>query len=263
MAEHPAPRASLDGPAPASPVTDYRNSLRRSRESRDRRDRPAEFRLAGRDWTLLDDVFPPVYSPSTGTFLDLLTRLGPRGFPRGGTVLEVGCGAGVIAVSAALAGCVHVVATDVNPHAVRNTALNAARHGVAARLRCRESDMFAALAPDETFDLVFWHANFVLAPEDPEDLPPLSLHDLAYVDPGYRAHRAFLREAPDRVRPGGAALLGFGSRGDAEALRRLADAACVTLTAVAAREVRERDDVVEYRLLRLDRGGPAAGGAAG
>ncbi|MGK5639397.1 methyltransferase domain-containing protein [Streptomyces sp. URMC 126] len=257
MTERPAPDTSpaLDvSAAPASPVTDYRGSLRRSRESRGRRDRPAEFPLAGRDWTLLDEVFPPVYSPSTETFLGLLD------FPRGSTLLEIGCGAGVIAVSAALAGCAYVVATDVNPHAVRNTALNAARHGVAGRVRCRESDMFAGLAPDETFDLVFWHSNFVLAPER---LTRLSLHDMAYVDPGYRAHRAFLREAPDRVRPGGDALLGFGSRGDAASLRRLADEAGVVLTTVAARAVRERDGVVEYRLLRLSRGAPAAGGTTG
>ncbi|MBZ4319479.1 methyltransferase domain-containing protein [Streptomyces huiliensis] len=262
MAERPAPRPAPGAPPVASsatpPVTgrgDYHASLARSRESRERRDRPAEFPLAGRDWALLDEVFPPVYSPSTGVLLDLLD------FPRGGSVLEIGCGAGVIAVSAALAGCAHVVATDVNPHAVHNTALNAARHGVADRVRCRESDMFAVLAPDETFDLVFWHSNFVLAPE--ALAPRLSLHDRAYVDPGYRAHRAFLREAPDRVRPGGSALLGFSGRGDTESLRRLAGEAGVALTTVAAREVRERDDVVEYRLLRLSRVGPAAGGTAG
>ncbi|MDT3399799.1 LLM class flavin-dependent oxidoreductase [Streptomyces sp. B1866] len=238
----------------ASVARDYQRSLQRSRDSRGRRDRPAEFRLADRDWALFDEVFPPVYSASTEVFLNLLD------LPRGGSMLEIGCGAGVIAVSAALAGCAQVVATDVNPHAVRNTESNAARHGVAGRVRCQESDMFAALPPRETFDLVFWHSNFVLAPET---LTRLTLHDLAYVDPGYRAHRAFLREALDRVRPGGSALLGFSSRGDVELLRRLAGDAGVALGPVAAREVRERDHAVEYRLLRLSRGAGTAGGGAG
>ncbi|MFD0884363.1 hypothetical protein ACFQ08_07330, partial [Streptosporangium algeriense] len=72
---------------------DYRRSLRRSEQSRTRDDRPRVFRLAGREWDLLDDVFAPVYSSSTEVFLELLD------LPAAGTMLEVGCGAGVIAVS--------------------------------------------------------------------------------------------------------------------------------------------------------------------
>ena len=107
----------------------YVRSLERSRHNTTRTDRPRVFSLAGREWDLLDSVFPPVYSPSTATFLELLD------FPVGGSMIEVGCGAGAIAVSAALAGCAQVVATDVNPEAARNAELNAVRHGVADRVR--------------------------------------------------------------------------------------------------------------------------------
>ncbi|TVL89630.1 methyltransferase domain-containing protein [Streptomyces sp. SAJ15] len=239
---HPEPPSSQD--------TDYRRSLLRSRESRTRADRPGRFRLAGRDWTLLDDVFAPVYSPSTEVFLELLD------FPPGGSVLEIGCGTGVIAVSAALAGCTRVVATDINPHAVRNAELNAARHGVAERVRCHTGDLFAPLAPEDRFDLVFWHSNFVLAPDG---LERLDAHDLAYVDPGYRAHRDYLSQAPHRVRPGGTALLGFSSRGDAARLHHLAAAVGVTVEQIAHRAIPERGTTVDYRLLRID---PAPPGPA-
>ncbi|MFE6779078.1 methyltransferase domain-containing protein [Streptomyces sp. NPDC057702] len=230
---------------PSHAVGDYHGSLQRSHDSRTRADRPAEFHLAGRQWTLLGEVFAPVYSPSSQTFLDLLD------FPVGGTVLEIGSGAGVIAVSAALAGCAQVVATDISPEAVRNTRLNAARHGVADRVRCQVSDMFAALDPHEHFDLVFWHSNFVHAPET---LDHLDYHDLAYVDPGYRAHRAYLAEAPHRLRPGGDALLGFSSRGDMDLLRRLAAETGVELAHLARRPVPETTHVVDYQLLRLTQG---------
>ena len=220
----------------------YVRSLERSRHSNTRTDRPRVFSLAGREWDLLDSVFPPVYSPSTAAFLDLLD------FPVGGSMIEVGCGAGVIAVSAALAGCAHVVATDLNPEAARNAELNAARHGVADRVRCAPGDVFGALDPGDVFDLVFWHSNFVLAPPD---LDGLSAHDLAYVDPGYRAHRTYLAEASSRVRPGGDALLGFSSRGDLDRLRALADTVDVALDVVDTKQVPEADTVVEYQLLRV------------
>jgi release factor glutamine methyltransferase len=213
----------------------YRGSLRRSEHSRTRPDRPRVFDLAGLSWDLLDSVFPPVFSPSTEALLDLME------FPVGGTLLEVGCGAGVIAVSAALAGCARVVATDINPEAVRNTELNAARHGVADRVHCAAGDLFDPLAPDERFDVVFWHSNFVPAPTW---LTGLDMHDVAYVDTGYRAHRRYLAEAPSR---GELALLGFSSRGSIESLREMGG----NVDLVRSKAVTEEDGVVEYQLLRL------------
>ena len=52
---------------------------------------------------------------------------------RGGaasTVLDVGCGSGVLASAAARLGAARVVAIDVDPHAVEVTAANADRNGV-------------------------------------------------------------------------------------------------------------------------------------
>ncbi|HEX3783571.1 MAG TPA: class I SAM-dependent methyltransferase [Pseudonocardiaceae bacterium] len=239
-----APSYSDQEPGPRD---DYLGSLRRSRLNRTRDDRPPVFHLAGREWDLLASVFPPVFSPSTQALLELLD------FPVGGSVLEMGCGAGVIAVSAALAGCARVVATDVNPAAARNAELNAQRHGVADRVHCVSGDLFEPLHPEDTFDLVFWHSNFVLAPTAMDDL---NMHDLAYVDPGYRAHCGYLAQAPDRVREGGVALLGFSSRGDLSRLRSLAADVDVEVDVLGTNPVQERDTVVEYQLLRLRSGSP-------
>jgi release factor glutamine methyltransferase len=224
--------------------TDYRESLARSRQARTSPDRPNEFRMRGRDWDLLDDVFAPVFSPSTEVFLDLL---GDRRLPVGGSLLEIGTGCGIIAVEAALAGCRRVVAADINLRAVRNAERNAERHGVTGRVSCRRSDMFAGLAAGERFDLVFWHSNFVLAPPGHRYDND---HDRAYVDVGYDAHRRYLAEAHDWARPGtGRVMLGFSTRGDERLLRRLAADAGRVLHPVAERGVVEGPYTVTYRLI--------------
>jgi len=73
-------------------------------------------------------------------------------------VLDVGCGSGVLAIAAALAGCSSVVAIDISTAAVEATTVNAVTNGVAGRIS-------ASLTPlaeiDGTFDIVL--AN-VLAP---------------------------------------------------------------------------------------------------
>src|SRR5436305_3315557 len=148
------------------------------RRMRDDPERPDTFRLFDHDWDLLPGVFGPNYTPST----EILT--GWLDFPTGGTVLEVGSGTGLTSVCAALAGC-RVTALDISTAAVDNTRRNAARHGVADRVRVLHSDLFAALDPAERFDLVYWNSNFIEAPADFAN--DTELHH-SFFDPGYSAH---------------------------------------------------------------------------
>lgn len=174
-------------------IKNYLRSLERSRAALLRADRPRTFALAGREWDLLDGVFAPPFSASTGAAMELLGLTGPGQEPWRGSLLEVGCGTGVIAVCAALAGADLVTALDINEQAVRNTEMNALRHGVTDRLTAVHSDLFDALGPDERYDTVYWHSNFVLAPPTYRHE---TVHEQAYVDPGYRAHRRYLAAAP-------------------------------------------------------------------
>ncbi len=57
---------------------------------------------------------------------------------RGKRVADVGCGSGVAAVAAALAGAVAVIAVDVDPLACRAATLLAARHGIVVEARCAD-----------------------------------------------------------------------------------------------------------------------------
>jgi ribosomal protein L11 methyltransferase len=53
---------------------------------------------------------------------------------QGKTMLDYGCGSGVLAIAALKLGCHNAVATDIDSQAVRATQLNAARNDVDARL---------------------------------------------------------------------------------------------------------------------------------
>ena len=77
------------------------------------------------------DAFGSGSHPSTRRCVDALQRL----VRPGGSVLDVGCGSGVLAVVAAVLGASPVVAIDVAPEAVRATLENAARNGVTVDAR--------------------------------------------------------------------------------------------------------------------------------
>jgi release factor glutamine methyltransferase len=201
-----------------------------------------EVRAVGRDWVVLPEVFSPVAGKSS------LTHLGLLDFPAGGSFLEIGSGAGVIAVCAALGGCATVVATDLSPAAVENTALNAQRFGVADKVTCLHSDMFDALAPDARFDVVYWHSNNVWTPTS---LTIDSVHDLAYVDPGYEAHQRFFLGARDHLAPGGSILLGISSRAARDDLDILAAKEEQRLHTVEAVTMTEPEGPVVYELLEV------------
>jgi ribosomal protein L11 methyltransferase len=67
-----------------------------------------------------------------------LQELGGR-MGKGDRVLDVGCGSGVLAIAALLAGAAEAVGVDTDPEARAATRANAARNGVAARLTVAES----------------------------------------------------------------------------------------------------------------------------
>ncbi|WP_329399713.1 50S ribosomal protein L11 methyltransferase [Streptomyces melanogenes] len=229
-------------------IKNYLRSLERSRSALLRTDRPRTFALAGREWDLLDGVFAPPFSASTGAAMELLGLTGPGQEPWRGSLLEVGCGTGVIAVCAALAGADLVTALDINEQAVRNTEMNALRHGVTDRLTAVHSDLFDALGPDERYDTVYWHSNFVLAPPTYRHE---TVHEQAYVDPGYRAHRRYLAAAPAFAAAGGRVLLHFSDRGDIGALHEIAAECGRALRVLGSRRIGEGEETVEHILYEI------------
>lgn len=74
------------------------------------------------------------------------------------TVVDYGCGSGILGVAAALKGAARVICVDTDPQALEATAANAARNGVADRVCCR----LPAAADCNGADIVM--ANILAAP---------------------------------------------------------------------------------------------------
>lgn len=204
--------------------------------------RPDQFAMLGRTWTLSPGVFAPVHTASTELFSTWLP------FPVGGTFLEIGSGAGVTAVTAALSGCARVTALDISSAAVANTRANAERHAVADRVRVLKSNLFDALDPGERYDVIYWNSNVIDAPPEFEYLDELQW---AFFDRGYATHSEFLRQGPTLLAPGGRMFLGFNTLGNKERLRIMADGLGLELRTVRRRPGAVCGIGVELSLLEI------------
>ena len=98
-----------------------------------------------------------------GSFL-VWKHLFQSGLGEGKRCLDVGCGAGVLAIQLALNGAGHVDAIDIQREAVANTLANAVRNDVSDRVRGRVVDLYT-YRPKETYDLVV--ASLYQMPVDP------------------------------------------------------------------------------------------------
>jgi methylase of polypeptide subunit release factors len=153
----------------------------------------------GRHWIASDlrggvltaDHVPGVQGASI-TLADLTVR------PRVDAALDVGTGCGIQALIAA-DHARRVIATDVNPRALRFAAFNAALAGVAERIELRQGSWFDPVG-DEEFDLVVANPPFVISPER-----SYTFRDTALA-PG-EPSRLAVQGAVRHLRPGGHACV--------------------------------------------------------
>lgn len=131
-----------------------------------------------------------------GPTTQMLLRALPARMPE--RVLDVGTGAGTIALVAAARGARHVVATDVNARAVEMARLNARMNG--REITCVEGDLLAPVR-GQRFDLVVSQPPFVTQ--------PLGGATVAYLHGGDAGDEIALRlfgDLPAALTPGGRAM---------------------------------------------------------
>lgn len=205
-------------------------------------DFPTEFSLLGRRWELIRGVFPGTLTAATEVMATHLP------YPVGGRLLEVGCGTGVISVTAALSGVEKVVALDSVPNAITNTLRNAVRHGVEFRVDARVSDVYSALDPSEVFDVIFWNVPWTYVAND---FPMKTELHRAVFDPEYDGQRRMVQGARSHLAPGGRLLIGTADLKNAAALEALASSVSAELRMVERIRRIEAPRVMEYHLMEV------------
>ena len=179
----------------------------------------------------------------------------------GKTVLEVGCGTGLISIDCLQKGAAAVVSTDVNPAAVANAKYNADRFRIEKKLECRlvppeDLSAFSVVETSEQFDLIISNPPW-------EDAPVSEVAAYALYDPGFELLDSFLMEAARHLKPGGQLLLAYGGK---TAIRRIAKEAPDCGWTVEFLDERELEDLPEVfvpaMLMRLTptRKAPPVGG---
>jgi release factor glutamine methyltransferase len=142
-------------------------------------------------------VLPNVFNPKLLRSGELLAEtLYARAMPANATVLDLGTGSGVGAVFAARSAA-RVVATDINPDAVRCAQMNALLHHCEDKIETRVGDLFEPTR-DEQFDLILFNPPFYRG-------HPMSLGDSAWRSTD--VFDRFLREVPLHLERNGCALV--------------------------------------------------------
>ncbi len=152
-------------------------------------------------------VTPSVFNPKvprTGAFL--AAQLDGGRVSADSRVLDLGTGAGIGALFAARRSR-RVVATDINPEAVRCASLNALLNHLEHRIEVRHGDLFAPVG-GERFDLVLFNPPFLIG-------TPRNDRDRAWrsIDVAER----FAAGLAEHLTPQGRALVLLSSFGDAAA----------------------------------------------
>jgi len=161
-----------------------------------KRDRTTSTRVADLDLTVLPSVFHPKGFVTSGFFAEFLQSLDLAGK----SVVEVGTGSGVLALSAAKAGAASVLALDINPAAVEAAQLNAERNGL-KQVTARESDLFSAVPASTQFDVIISSPPSFSG--EPRDTADRAWH----AGPGYRDIAPLFTQAAPRLTADGCMYL--------------------------------------------------------
>ncbi len=168
-----------------------------------------------------EDVLPPRSQETYALFRDAIASAKLH-IPRGASVLDMGCGCGVLGFIAAkeMSGLeIQVTAADVMPEAIGTTLLNAERlfaDGILAEGAVKAAapgNIFETLER-KRFDLILFNLPWVVA-------AVRSRSDIALKDEKQRILEAFFSEVADWLSPAGKLILGYSDNSGEKALNRV------------------------------------------
>lgn len=167
-----------------------------------------------------------VFSPTRHVYVRLIAGLDVAGR----TVLDVGCGTGVLAFVLLQRGARAALGSDLDPRAVQCAQRNAVHLGLTDRFRAVEADLFPE---GERADTIVFNAPWI--PERPR-----TRLDRTVFDEGGETVRRFLAGVSDHLLPGGVAALVLSDLPERLGLR--ADGAVEAMIEAAELELTEIHD---------------------
>jgi len=180
-----------------------------------------KINFAGKKIIITKNVFWP--GDDTELFVKLFT------VHPGESVLDVCTGSGVIAVFAAYKGAKKIVATDINPDAVKCAKDNAKFHGFSDIIDVRLSDMFGSVEDYEKFDVITVNLPFMnrRAP----DVVASSVWDTDLC-----AHKKFFSDAGKYLKQKGRIYLCHANFGAINEMKRMTKDAGFSIKSIGKKE---------------------------
>ena len=153
-------------------------------------------KISGKKFVVYPNVFSPKYFNDSKFFATKLP------IKKDGSLLEIGCGTGIVSIFALIRGAAKAVCVDINSEACKNTLENAALHKLEKKIKVIRSDLFSK-TNDEKFDVIFWNLPFGFTRKK------LSIIEKSILDTDYRSIEKFFRKADKHLEPNGRIFIGF------------------------------------------------------
>jgi release factor glutamine methyltransferase len=163
---------------------------------------PYSVVLDGLRITIDKDVFPPDMGKCSQNLAKFAQAYQAQ------TALDMGCGAGYLALSLKRSGVPEVWASDIHGPAVDCTRKNAKQNERVGPVHAVQSDLFENVPAKVKFDLVVFNQPF--GPGQGETVCGCG------PDGGYQITRRFLLQTADRLRAEGVVIMAFSDREPAE-----------------------------------------------
>jgi release factor glutamine methyltransferase len=167
--------------------------------------------VLGKTYFISKGVFNPKYY-KTSIFMAEHIKVKPDD-----RVLDIGTGSGIQAVVAAQKSR-HVVATDINPEAVKYAKKNIKENGLEKRVKVLQGDLFTPIKKGSKFDVILFTPPYL------EGKPKDGFSHALY-DPGKRLVKRFFKQAEKYLKKGGYIQMVYSSIADIYAVLKIAKSA--------------------------------------
>jgi len=172
--------------------------------------KPYTITVKNKELTVLPGVFSPKYFTDSEWFAEKIPKI-----VKNKKMLEIGTGTGIVAIFCALEEA-DVVATDINPEAVKNCKLNSKK--LSLDIDVREGDLFEPIRNSEKFDFIFWNHPFIYTKKRPKEMVLRGGLDCMY-----EGLKKFIKNSKKFLNPNGKVLLGTGSPARIDKIKKFAE----------------------------------------